>query len=79
MTAARKFKKITGNLRAILAIEMLAGAQGIDLRGVKKLGKGTRQTYANVREKIPMLNEDRIISEDVSIGVAILKGEKLGK
>ncbi|MFQ5730222.1 MAG: aromatic amino acid lyase, partial [Waddliaceae bacterium] len=72
MTSARKFKKLIGNVRVILAVEMMVAVQGIDLRGAKKLGKGTRGLYKQVRKDLPKLMKDRIISEDIQKAVNIL-------
>lgn len=91
MTSARKLKKLVKNAQAILAVEMMAAAQAIDLRQIEKLapishqllfskagekwklGAGTSKTYASVREKIPQLVEDRIISDDIQQAVNILR------
>lgn len=72
MTSAKKFKTLVVNLRTILAIELIAAAQAIDLRKIKKLGKGTRELYLKIRSVIPTLKEDRVISEDVRKVVEIL-------
>ena len=39
--ASRHARDILDNARKVLAMEILASAQAIDLRGKKKLGKGT--------------------------------------
>ncbi len=74
MTSARKFKKVIKNARVVLAAEMIAAAQAIDLREKKKLGKGTSTLYDTIRQEIPKLVEDRIISEDIHQAVKILEG-----
>ncbi len=76
MTSARKFRKIVENVRVILGIEILAAAQGVDLRGEKKLGNGSKRLFQTIREKIPMLKKDRIISDDIITSVEILKTMK---
>lgn len=76
MTSARKFRKLVENVRVILSIELIAAAQAVDLRGVKKLGKGTRELYNSVRKQISMLTKDRIISEDIKKSVEVLKNLK---
>lgn len=73
MTSARKFKKIVKNTAVVLAIEMMAAAQAVDLRKVKKLGKGTSKTYQAVRAVIPKLEDDRIISEDITKAIDVLE------
>ena len=76
MTSARKFRKLVENVRVILSIELVAAAQAVDLRKVKKLGKGTRELYNSVRKQISMLTKDRIISEDIKKSVEVLKNLK---
>ncbi len=69
MTSARKLKRIVHNTSVVLAIEMLAAAQAVDLRGTAKLGKGTKKTYKLLRSFVPRLTEDRIVSDDVTKAV----------
>jgi histidine ammonia-lyase len=73
MTSARKFKKIVSNARAVLAAELVAAAQCIDLRKTTKLGRDTSNLYQRVRQKVPMLKKDRIISEDIHQAVKLLE------
>ena len=60
--AARQAAEILGNVEAILAIELLAAAQGIDFRrevlGDVRLGRGTAPAYALIRKHVPFLEED---------------------
>ena len=72
MTSARKLKKIVQNTRTILSLEALAAAQAIDLRELKKLGRGSSKLYKSLRKKVPFLNQDRIISEDVNQAVEVI-------
>jgi len=72
MTSARKLKKVVKNLKTILVAEMVAAAQGIDYRGVNsRLGKGTALSYSLIRQAIPTLKEDRIVSYDVEKGMDV--------
>jgi histidine ammonia-lyase len=73
MTSARKLKQIIHNVTVIIAIEMLAAAQAIDLREAGPLGKGTQQTYKAIRRQIETLTEDRIVAVDVEKAVEIFK------
>lgn len=73
MTSARKFRSIVKNVRAVLAAEMIAAAQAIDLRDQGPLGKRTKVLYKKIREVIPKLNTDRIIADDIAKGVELLK------
>lgn len=76
---ARKAREILGNVRKVLAMEMLAACQGIDLRGNKGLGKGTVQAYNLVREKVSKLEEDRIMNMDINKCEGIIKSNDIVK
>lgn len=73
MTSARKMRNIVNNVYTILSIEALAAAQAIDLRNIHKLGKGTAKLYQALRRKVPTLTDDRIVAEDISKAVDIVK------
>jgi histidine ammonia-lyase len=64
--AARKAREILGNVRRVLAMEIMCACQGIDLRGNKGLGAGTKLIYEEVRKVVPMLKEDRPLYEDIN-------------
>jgi len=65
VTAAQKAMQILENVEYIIAIELLCAAQAIEFRGSEKLGKGTKKAYSTIRETVPMLREDRVLSEDI--------------
>lgn len=63
--AARKARDIWDNTSRVIAIELAAAAQAIDLSSSsKKLGKGTAAAYEVVRSIVPPLEEDRILYKD---------------
>lgn len=64
--SARKAREIMLNTRKVLAMELLCACQGIDLRGRKKLGKGTAAAYTLIREKVPMLESDREVYLEIN-------------
>lgn len=64
--SARKAREILGNARKVIAMEMLAACQAIDLRGNKGLGLGTSVAYNVIREQIPSLKEDRVMYIDIN-------------
>lgn len=64
--AARKSREILGNARNVLAMELLAACQAIDLRGKKQLGKGTEVAYNIVRDRVTMIEEDRIMYKEIN-------------
>lgn len=63
--AARKARDIKDNLANVLAIELLAAAQAIDLREKRKLGRGTEVVYRLVREHVAPLEDDRVMHNDM--------------
>ncbi len=64
-TAARKAIEILHNVEYIVAIELLCAAQGVDFRGRKKLGKGTKEVYLKIRKRVPPLKKDRPMYKDI--------------
>lgn len=63
--AARKAADILYNTEHIVAIELLSAAQGLEFRGIDKLGKLTRKAYDIIRRKVPSLTNDRAMDIDI--------------
>ena len=66
VTAGLKLRQINDNVERILAIELLAAAQGIDFRRQvlgegAQLGRGTRHAYALVRQAAPFVEVDTVL------------------
>jgi histidine ammonia-lyase len=65
---AIKTREIIDNSFAVIAMELLAGAQAIDLRkkqGDVMLGKGTQIVYDVVRKYVKFLDKDRPLYPDI--------------
>ncbi|MCF7792142.1 MAG: histidine ammonia-lyase [Victivallales bacterium] len=62
--AARHARDILSNVENVLAVEMLAAAQGIDC-WEESPGFGATQAYDTVRKHVPFMNEDRILYHDI--------------
>jgi histidine ammonia-lyase len=65
-TAARQVCQILDNLEYILALELMAAAQGVDFRREElgpsaQLGRGTRVAYSLIRRHVPFLENDAIM------------------
>jgi histidine ammonia-lyase len=65
-TAAHKAQELLENTESILALELLAAAQGIDFRremlgGSPRLGRGTAVAYELIRQRVPFLEQDTIM------------------
>lgn len=60
-----KIEAMIERMRYLVAIELVASAQAVDLRGVAgELGGGTQRAYRKVREIVPPLEEDRAQGPD---------------
>lgn len=81
--AARRAREIVWNTTRVLAIELIAAAQGIDLRlknlgrGVEMLGCGTRAAHARIRAAIPFLERDRVLANDIERAVELIESRAL--
>ncbi|MFH1747609.1 MAG: histidine ammonia-lyase [Planctomycetota bacterium] len=63
--AVRKCGEILRNVRAVLAIEMMAAAQAMDFYNGRKPGRGTKIAYDLIREKVPFMKDDRVMYHDI--------------
>jgi histidine ammonia-lyase len=75
--SARKTLRIVHNLEKILAIELLCAAQAFDFRRPLKSSKILEACHAHVRQKIPHINEDVVLSEIIEIALEIIKSKEL--
>lgn len=58
---ARKAYEILKNTRQVIAMELLAGCQAMDLRGDNGLGKLTKKAYTKIREYVQFVDNDQIM------------------
>lgn len=65
LTAGIKAQNICTNVERILAIELMAAAQGIDFRRKvhpnARLGQGTQPIYDFIRERVPFIESDTVM------------------
>jgi histidine ammonia-lyase len=67
MGAAWKLRRIVGNVRNILAIELMCAAQGLDYRLPLTAGRGAAEGRRLVRELVAPLGQDRVLSTDIHV------------
>ena len=67
MGAALKLKQVLGNLRKILAIELMCASQGIDFLHPLQPGVGGKKAYQLVRSVSPKLQDDRSLAPDIQL------------
>jgi len=77
--AARKCREIIKNSENVIAIELLCGAQAMDLFTNLKPGKGTQAAYKIIRDHVAPLVEDRILYKDIETVVKLIKDESILK
>ena len=77
LTTAQKTKKILENCWGILAIEMLASAQAIELRRPAKPSPIITEIVKEIRKNIKHLDDDRPLFDDHNKMVEILRSGKL--
>lgn len=76
MTSALKLRSIVDLAENLLAIELLAAAEGLEHRRPLKAGVGVERAFATVRQISPSLTQDRALSGDiVRVAEAIRRGD----
>jgi histidine ammonia-lyase len=66
VTAGLKLRQVLENVERILALELLAAAQGIEFRRAvqgqnAQLGAGTGPAYTLIRQQVPFIAEDTVM------------------
>lgn len=70
-----KTSLIVERLRYLIAMELIASAYAVEIRGVTDgLGRGADEAYKAVRERVPPLEEDRELGSDVAGIAAMIAG-----
>jgi histidine ammonia-lyase len=72
--AARKLIDIADNTAGIVAIELLAAAQGIDFRKPLKTSPVLAQAMAAIRKKVAFWQDDREMAPDIAAAKALVQG-----
>jgi histidine ammonia-lyase len=76
MTGALKLRAIVELAENVLAIELLAAAEGLEYRRPLKAGGGVERAFAAVRKLAPPLTQDRTLSGDIAhVAEAIRRGD----
>ncbi len=75
--AAAKALRIVDNLRYMIGIEIMHGAQAVDLRKKPALGRVTGPVFETYRRVVPYLNADRNLSLDIEKSYRFIKDGKL--
>lgn len=74
--AARKAGQVARNAAGVIAIELIAGAQGIDCHAPLATSHKLKAIHAKVREHSPHLVSDRYWADEMSaLQSAVLAGD----
>ncbi|MDR3690207.1 MAG: histidine ammonia-lyase [Fimbriimonas sp.] len=75
--AARKLADMALNVRHIIAIELLAAAQGIEFHRPLRSSDALEEVHANIRESVPAMTEDRIMGPDIETVERLIAEDRL--
>jgi histidine ammonia-lyase len=75
--AARRLSDMADNLAAILGIELLVAAQGIDLRLPHLTSPALAAVIAALREQVPAVGSDRYMADDLAKAKALVEEGQL--
>ncbi|HZS65675.1 MAG TPA: aromatic amino acid lyase, partial [Burkholderiales bacterium] len=71
--AARRLGDMAANTAGIVAIELLAAAQGIDFRAPLRTSAKLEQVHALVRSKVGFYDHDRYFAPDITAVQALIE------
>src|SRR5438445_13213303 len=76
MTSALKLRAVVDLSENLLAIELLAAAEGLEYRRPLKAGVGVEREFATLRKIALLLTGDRALSDDIArVAHAIRRGD----
>jgi len=75
--SARKCREIVKNSEQVISIELLCGAQAMDLFTNLKPGEGTLVAYKTIRDAVSHLDKDRVLSRDIETLVHLMRSGKI--
>jgi len=75
--AARKLRRTVANLRRILAVELAAGARGIELRAPLAPARGTGAALQLLRTRVPGVGPDRFLSPELGAAEEVVASPEL--
>jgi len=73
MTGATKLRTIVGLAEMTVAIELIVAAEGLEYRKPLQAGRGVRQAHELVREYVPRLTSDRVMSYEIEAVATALR------
>ena len=77
MTAALKLRQVAANAEYVLAIELMTAAQGLDYRRPLKAALRVEAAWQVIRNVVPKLETDRVLSGDIEQLSLLIREGKL--
>lgn len=74
---ARRLLEMANNLHAIVGIEALAAAQGIDLRAPLATSARLAAVHELIRQRVPVLGQDRYMADDLAAATQLVASGSL--
>jgi histidine ammonia-lyase len=71
--AARRLGAMNTNTRHILAIELLAAAEGIEFHRPLKSSRSLEEAHAKLRERVPRMAQDRFFAPAIEAAAALVE------
>lgn len=73
MTSALKLRRMVENAETVLAIELMAAAEGLEYRKPLRPGDGVQRAFEIVRERVARLERDRPLGPDFELLASALR------
>ncbi|MFI5013605.1 MAG: histidine ammonia-lyase [Hyphomicrobiales bacterium] len=74
---ARRLLPMAENVTNVIAIELLAAAQGCDFHAPMRSSPALEQARALVRKRVPHLDDDRFLAPDIAMAAELIRGGAL--
>ncbi len=74
---ARRLSSMVDNTAAVIGIELLAAAQGIDFHRPARSSAALERVHANVRADVPFYAVDRYFAPDIEAAKTLVKSGRL--
>jgi histidine ammonia-lyase len=72
--AGRKLRKVVGNLRRVVAIELVTAARALEMRAPLRPAPITGALLAKLRKEVPGVGPDRFLAPELEAAERLLKG-----
>ena len=71
--AARKARAVLEHVETVLAIELLCGAQGVDLRRPLHSSPAIEAVHARLRREVAPMMDDRVLHPDIEVALRLVR------